>query len=67
MEASNIIRSVDATIPAGKRCAIMDKYDVRFVIAKPDNAELFANLVDACEKNLVNVFETMNMILLEFK
>ena len=67
MDASNIIRSVDATIPAGKRCAIMDKYDVRFVIAKPDNAELFANLVDACEKNLVNVFETMNMILLEFK
>lgn len=65
--ASNTIRSLDPSVPAEKRCMLLDKYDVRFVLAEPENVELFASLADACEKKLVNVFRTKDLTLLELK
>jgi hypothetical protein len=63
--AGNAIRSLDGTISSEERCSFMEQYNLRFVLARRDNAELFKSSVEECEIVVENVFDTDNLVLLE--
>jgi hypothetical protein len=65
--ASNAIRSLDPTGSVPERCFFIQKFSVRFVVASPDNAEIYKSLISECGVTANNVFVTKDMVLLELK
>ncbi|PWB71732.1 MAG: hypothetical protein C3F07_13305 [Anaerolineales bacterium] len=65
MDASNTIRSLDPSIPEDKRCALLDEYQVQFVLAGNGNAEQFTDLTGACRRNFTVSYRTADIILLQ--
>lgn len=65
MDASNTIRSLDTSIPVDRRCALVNQYNVKYVLAGTDTAELFANLTSACGVNFSVAYKTKDIILLK--
>jgi len=67
IDASNAIRSLDQTVLAEERCALIAKYDVRFVLARRDNADLYKNIINKCGIVVQRALETKDLVLLELK
>jgi hypothetical protein len=65
INASNTIRSLDDTVPPEERCGLMQKFNVRFVLARIDNAEPFKNVIDKCNISVKDVFESGDLVLLD--
>ena len=65
MNDSNAIRSLQSSIPVDQRCFLLDKYNVRYVLATPDIADSFVGLVSSCGTSTSKVFATRDLILLQ--
>lgn len=65
--ASNVIRSLDIRSPAADRCLFIQRYQVRFVLAAQDNAQLYQSLIAECGITATDAFATKDTILLEIR
>ena len=64
---SNTIRSLEKDASDEERCANIKEYDVRFVVAQFDAVEIYEDKLSLCDIVFERVFETQNLILLEFQ
>jgi|GEM_PF-819627 len=63
--ASNSIRSLDNTISPGERCSFIKQFNIKFVLARHDNEDLFKHSVNECKIAVENAFETDDLVLLK--
>ncbi|MFZ5909480.1 MAG: hypothetical protein ACOYYU_05645 [Chloroflexota bacterium] len=64
--ASNTIRSLETTEPVGEKCKLLQEYEVKFVIAPVEDVSPYRSSVRACGLEAEIVFETGDLVLLEF-
>ena len=63
--ASKVIRSTDQTYPAEESCFWMEKFHLRFVLVRQENAQSFVNHTRSCMDKIDHVYETENLVLME--
>lgn len=65
--ASNTIRSLEQEIRYEERCSLIEKFDVKFVVAQSKDVERYKSIIDNCVRVIKIVYETKEMVLLELK
>ena len=67
MSASNIIRSLNESYSSLERCSLINNYNVKFVVANRDFVEKYLAITANCEMRFVSVYETKDLVLLEYR
>jgi hypothetical protein len=65
IDATKTLRTLDQTVPSEERCALLESYAIRYVVARPDQVAPFKEVIEPCQNNVTMVFSTDDLFLLE--
>ena len=65
--ASRAIQSVGAPIASGERCAAIEKYGVKYVVAQREYADAFREAMEECRSSVKVAYMTRDLVLLEIE
>ena len=65
IDATKTLRTLDQTVPDEERCALLERYAIRYIVARPDQVTPFKEVVEPCQSNVTPVFSTADLHLLE--
>jgi hypothetical protein len=66
IHASDTIRSLESTVSEDERCLLISEYDMRYVVARTEDAVSYQEIVSSCEAGTEVVLETEYFVLIEF-
>jgi hypothetical protein len=65
LAATNILRTLDNTISSEERCSVLEKFQIKFVLSRPDQSSLFLYFIEPCSNTGQIVFATNDFRLIE--
>jgi hypothetical protein len=65
IDTTNTLRTLDQTVPSVERCALLERYAMRYIVARPDQVAPFKEVIEPCQNNVTLVFSTEDLYLLE--